>query len=83
MQSSWYTAGGHSVTLLFPGVKCSTIRISPRPCVCRWSSPLLHVVSASVTNEVPWGWQIYSKTCRWWLSDTKANFQSPVTRFKL
>lgn len=39
--------------------------------------------SAPLINKVSWGWQAYSNTCRWWLSATKVNFQSPARCFKL
>lgn len=59
------------------GLDCPTL-----PCVT--GAVLLRpIVSASVKNGVSWGWQIYSKTCRWWLSGTEANFRSPARCFRL
>lgn len=58
--------------------------ISPHsPVYVSRAASLQHIVSASVMYEVSWSWQIYSKTHRWLLSDTKVNFQSPTGGFKL
>lgn len=73
----------NSLMLLFPRTRrCLMICFSPHSgeCVTR-AVPLWYIGLASVPNEVPW--KIYSKDCRWWVSGTEVNFQSPIRCFKL